>query len=348
MKKKVLIVGNLGYIGPVLAEKLSSKFEVFGYDIGFFSNDYSVSNILSVVSKTKTQYYGDVRNFNNELLNGIDKVVYLAAISNDPMGNNFKEPTFDINENCAYNIAKAAKDKNIEDFIYASSCSVYGTGGSMIKNEESDLDPLTNYAKSKINTEKKLESLSSDNFRIKCYRFATACGFSPRLRLDLVLNDFVASAILYGKIDILSDGTPWRPLINVKDMSLAIEWGLSHNPVDENFLILNIGSNAWNYTVKDLAYSVKKIIPNIEISINENADPDKRSYKVDFSKFHNLAPEYVPQEDIFSTIKELKNGIEQMYFKEENFRKSKYIRLNKLNYLINKKIINNNLSIKNG
>ena len=343
--KKVLIIGNLGYIGPVLENHLYQKYQVYGYDIGFFSNNYSIENVVQLNNRNKAQYFGDVRNFDSELLNDIDKVVYLAAISNDPMGNRFKDPTYDINKKSAINIAAEAKRKGVEDFIFASSCSVYGTGGEKIKDELSNLDPLTNYAKSKINSEIELEKLADDKFKIKCLRFATACGFSPRLRLDLVLNDFVASAILYGKINILSDGTPWRPLINVKDMSRAIEWALNSKGDLPNFLSLNIGSNDWNYTIKDLAMSVKEIIPSVEVSINENADPDRRSYKVDFSKFKKLAPEYTPIETISDTIFNLKEGIKKMQFTQENFRESHFIRLNKLNYLIDNNYIDDKLKL---
>ena len=346
--KKVLIIGNLGYIGPVLEGHLYDKFEVYGYDIGYFSNNYSVENIVNLNNKNKAQYFGDVRNFDSELLNNIDKVVYLAAISNDPMGNSFKTPTLDINQKSALEIASQAKLKGVKDFIFASSCSVYGTGGSKTKDELSDLEPLTTYAKSKISAEIELEKLTNDEFKVKCLRFATACGFSPRLRLDLVLNDFVASAVLYGKINILSDGTPWRPLINVKDMSRAIEWALNSNNDLPNFLSLNIGSNDWNFTIKDLAISVKEIMPSIEVSINENADPDRRSYKVDFSKFKKLAPEYAPIETISNTILRLKEGIEKMQLKDENFRESHYIRLNKLNFLIENNFVNNKLEVKHG
>ena len=343
--EKVLIIGNLGYIGPVLEKHLNGKYLIFGFDQGFFQNDYSIQNIVGLNNNLNAQYYGDVRNFDKSILKNIDKVVYLAAISNDPMGNKFKTPTFDINQNSAIKIAKQSKECGVKDFIFASSCSVYGTGGANTKNEKSTLDPLTNYAKSKINTEQELRSYADENFKIKCLRFATACGFSPRLRLDLVLNDFVASAVLYGEIKILSDGSPWRPLINVKDMSRAIEWSLK-SEVEENFLSINIGSNEWNYTIKDLAYNVKEVIPNVNISINENADPDRRSYKVDFSKFKKLAPNHSPKVSLLETISELKIGIEKMNFSIKDFRNSNYIRLNKLNYLMNKNFINENLNLK--
>jgi nucleoside-diphosphate-sugar epimerase len=343
--KKVLIVGNQGYIGPVLQKHLSSKYELFGYDIGFFANNISVSKNISVDSDLVCQYYGDVRDIDPKIFNGIDSVVYLCAISNDPMGNKFREPTLDINKISAIKYAKLAKDNGVNSFVFASSCSVYGTGGNNIKNENSDLDPLTTYAVSKIETENELSKIADDDFNITCLRFATACGFSPRLRLDLVLNDFVASAITNKKIQILSDGTPWRPLINVKDMSRAIEWAIqSYDKNRDSFIIVNAGSNKWNYSIIELAQSVSEIVGGVEIEVNKNASPDKRSYKVDFSLFNEIANDYTPLETLESTINDLLNGISKMNL-SSNFRSSEFIRLVHLNNLISEKIIDNNLKL---
>lgn len=343
--KKVLIVGNQGYIGPVLQKHLSSKYELFGYDIGFFANNISVSKNISVDSDLVCQYYGDVRDLDHKIFNGIDSVVYLCAISNDPMGNKFREPTLDINKISAIKYAKLAKENGVNSFVFASSCSVYGTGGSNIKNENSDLDPLTTYAVSKIEAENELSKIADKDFNITCLRFATACGFSPRLRLDLVLNDFVASAITNKKIQILSDGTPWRPLINVKDMSRAIEWAIqSYDKKRNTFMIVNAGSNKWNYSILELAQSVSEIVGGVEIEVNKNASPDKRSYKVDFSLFNEIANDYTPLETLESTINDLFNGISKMNL-SANFRSSEFIRLIHLNNLISQKIMDNNLKL---
>ncbi len=252
----ILIIGNLGYIGPVVVNHMKQKYphcNLYGYDIGYFSgNLLNPKRGLENESQLTAQYYGDVRKFNTELLNNIDVVVYLAAISNDPMGKAFEEPTLQINQKCAFQIAEKCKEKGVKRFVFASSCSVYGLADQNAKNEHSELNPLTAYAKSKVNGEVELQALASDNFIITCLRYATACGISPRLRLDLVLNDFVASALVNKKIEILSDGKPWRPLINVKDMARAIEWA-SIRKDGGNFLIVNAGSDEWNYQVVDLA-----------------------------------------------------------------------------------------------
>src|SRR4030042_5099506 len=194
--------------------------------------------------------------------------------------------------------------------------------------ERSPLNPLTAYAKSKVYAEKELESLASGDFRITCLRFSTACGMRERLRLDLVLNDFVASAVASGKITILSDGTPWRPLIHIKDMARAIDWGIER-PISAGgpFLVVNVGTNEWNYQVRDLAEAVARIIPGTNVSINKDARPDKRSYRVNFDLFRSLAPDHQPQYDLDSTIQELKDGLEAMTFREQNFRNTMFMRL---------------------
>lgn len=214
--------------------------------------------------------------------------------------------------------------------MFASSCSVYGFTDGGPRDEASELNPLTAYARSKIDTEKNIASLADDNFTITCLRFPTACGMSDRLRLDLVLNDFVASAVANNKIDILSDGTPWRPLIDVKDMARAMEWASTRKDGDK-FLTVNVGRNEWNYQVKDLAQAVKDHIPHIDIQINPNAPPDKRSYQVNFDKYKALAPDHLPQIDLARSISELHTGLKNINFNDSLFRESMLIRLNVLN-----------------
>ncbi|MEL6841727.1 MAG: NAD-dependent epimerase/dehydratase family protein, partial [Bacteroidota bacterium] len=168
-----------------------------------------------------------------------------------------------------------------------------------------------------------------------CHRFATACGMSERLRLDLVLNDFVAGAVSSGEITILSDGTPWRPLINVLDMARAIRWSLNRTDEDGgSFLVVNTGSDSWNYQVKELAFAVKEILPEISVSINENAEPDKRSYRVSFEKFAALAPNHQPQHDLSRSVQDLVDGLRAIDFNDAEFRKSPLMRLNVVRALL--------------
>lgn len=343
---KVLIIGNLGYVGSVAVRYFRQQFPkacIAGFDIGYFIQNYTTDGIVSD-SLLDKQYYGDVRNLDSVILKDFDSVIYLAAISNDPMGNIFENPTLDINFHASIIIAKAAKKNGVKNFIFASSCSVYGFADENARTESSTVNPLTAYAKSKVFAEQGLAPLADDNFKITCLRFATACGYSDRLRLDLVLNDFVASAISNKKITILSDGTPWRPLINVKDMARAMDWAIQRNE-GGNFLVINTGSNIWNYQVKELAMAVKEIFGNIEVEINTNAAPDKRSYKVSFNLYEKLAPNHQPQISLKAAIEDLKKGLEVIGFNDSNFRQSNLIRLKTIQKLLDAKIIDKTLAI---
>lgn len=342
---KTLIIGNGGYIGPILANHLKQNYIkswIAGFDIGYFA--HVITAHVFPERSIDVQYRGDVRNFPVSILKGFDSVIYLAAISNDPMGKEFEKVTFDINFHSAVSIARAAKNAGVHHFVFASSCSVYGSFDKKPKTEISELNPLTAYAKSKVSTENALEQIASDNFIITCLRFATACGFSHRLRLDLVLNDFVASAITKGKIEILSDGSPWRPIIHVQDMASSIEWSAKRcNGNGGNFLVVNTGSINCNFQIKELALAVKDQFSDLELSINKLAEPDKRSYKVDFSLFKKLAPDYVSQIDLEQSVKDIIKGLLEINFNDLNFRESNLIRQNVLREHIKKNRLDKNL-----
>jgi nucleoside-diphosphate-sugar epimerase len=333
---KILITGNMGYIGPCVVSHLRDKHpgaELIGLDMGYFANCLTNEKMLPEC-KVDIQHFADVRLLSADLFKGVDAVVHLAAISNDPMGKQFENVTFDINHRASINLARRAKESGVANFVFASSCSMYGAAEDNARNETSALNPLTAYAKSKVYTEQDLQPLAEDGFKVTSLRFSTACGMSDRLRLDLVLNDFVAGAVASGKITILSDGTPWRPLIHVRDMARAIEWAISRDESDGgDFLAVNVGCNEWNFQVKDLADTVTKVIPDIEISINRNAEPDNRSYRVDFRLFKQLAPDHQPKVDLPSAIEELRDGLHGMGFADENFRNSQFMRLKVLTHL---------------
>ncbi len=346
---RLLIIGNLGYIGPMVAKHFRATYPqafVAGYDIGYFIQNYTSNGIVGDTLLDK-QYFGDVRNFDKAVLNGFDAVIYLAAISNDPMGNAFEQPTLDINFNAAVDIAAKAKQEGVKHFVFASSCSVYGFADTAPRTETSAVNPLTAYAKSKVFAEQGLQPLADDKFQITCLRFATACGYSDRLRLDLVLNDFVASAIADKKITILSDGTPWRPLIHVKDMARAMDWAIQRK-AGGNFLIINTGSNQWNYQVKELAAAVQQHFTGVDVSINTNAAPDKRSYKVSFDLYEKLAPGHQPKVNLDDAVEDLKKGLQSIQFNDAGFRQSRLIRLKMIQQLMDNAIIDNNLFIKKG
>lgn len=343
---KVLITGNMGYIGPVLAKHLKvthPDIEIIGHDIGYFANCLTGTERLPEIAIDQ-QVFGDIRTFPENLLEGVDAVINLAAISNDPMGKKFEEITLDVNYRACIRLAKMAKDAGVKNFVFASSCSMYGEADDYAKKEGSSLNPLTAYARSKVYAEEELEPLADDEFTVTCLRFATACGFSPRLRLDLVLNDFVAGAVAEKKLTILSDGTPWRAMVHVKDMSRAMDWAINRkSDVGGKFLAVNIGTNEWNLQVKTMAETVAKLIPGVTLSINTDAPADKRSYKVNFDLFESLAPNHQPQFTLKKSIKELEAGLRSMEFSDSGFRNSKLIRLTVLNKYQEENLLNDSL-----
>ena len=337
----ILIIGHAGYIGPVLVDQLikNKDYTLEGIDTEYFKKkdlfkDKNYKNLKNI--------FKDVRKISQADLKNIDAIVYLAAISNDPMGNKFQKITHEINCKSAIKIANLAKKNDVKKFIFASSCSMYGVTSSLPKTEKSKLNPLTAYAKSKVLAEKKLKKLSTSRFNVICLRFATACGYSKNIRLDLVLNDFVASAMVNKEVVVLSDGSPWRPLIHVKDMARAINWGLEKK-IKDSFLTVNAGSNSMNYQIKDIAKKVGKLIKGVNVSINSAALPDKRSYKVNFSKFEKMNKKFKPIYNLEKSIIDLKNNYKKNKFKIKDFRNSQYIRLKVLEKLISNKSLNNNL-----
>jgi nucleoside-diphosphate-sugar epimerase len=327
---KVLITGNLGYVGPVVARHLRRthpEARLIGYDSAFFA--LSTTGALVLPERTlDEQHYGDVRDIPEALLEGVDAVVHLAAVSNDPMGNKFERVTEDVNYRASVDIGKKAAKAGVSYFAFASSCSVYGFAPGAARKETDELNPQTAYARSKVNTEKALSEIRNNNMIVTCLRFATACGMSDRLRLDLVLNDFVACALALGEISVLSDGTPWRPLIDVRDMARAIDWGITREATEGGgFLSVNVGTDDRNYQVKDLSNAVAGAIPGTSVKVNKAAQPDARSYKVDFSLFGSLAKSYQPQVTLRQSIDMLAKGLRSMGFADPDFRNSAYIRL---------------------
>lgn len=333
---KILITGNMGYIGPFVVEQLHKTWPnatLTGLDMGYFA--HCLTNVSALPERyLSAQRFADMRRIPAGFLDGVDAIVHLAAISNDPMGKAYENVTYEINHRASVELARQARDAGVKTFVFASSCSMYGFAEGGPRTEQDALNPLTAYAKSKVMTEQDIQPLAGKNFKVTCLRFATACGMSPRLRLDLVLNDFVACAVASRKITILSDGTPWRPIINTRDMARAIEWAIGRNLAESgDFLAVNAGCNEWNFQVSDLAQTVAEMIPGTEISINKDAPPDKRSYKVCFDLYKKLAPAHQPQADLRTVIAELRDGLEAMSFHNENFRESRFMRLKVLAHL---------------
>jgi nucleoside-diphosphate-sugar epimerase len=337
---RVIITGNMGYVGPVLVRHLRSVFgpsaHLTGVDVGFFAHSLTQpANEAFPETRLDVQHFADVRGIPADLLRGADAVVHLAAISNDPMGVRFEKVTDEVNHRASADIARAAAAAGVKVFVFASSCSVYGFAeDGRPRSEVDNLNPLTAYARSKIATEESLRQADLGGMQVRCLRFATACGMSPRLRLDLVLNDFVACALATGEITVLSDGSPWRPLIDVRDMARAIEWAISRSDHVDQFVSVNVGSDRWNYQVRDLARAVAEAVPGTKVSINTSAPPDKRSYRVDFAKWRELAPDHQPEVTLDASIAALRDGLQAIGFSDPEFRTSQLIRLRVLDEMM--------------
>lgn len=333
----ILITGNMGYVGPAVVQHLRRVFptaRMVGVDAGFFANCTTGCEVLPE-SRLNQQVFADIRHLSPDLLQGVDCVVHLAAISNDPMGNKHEAVTYAINHRASIALAGQAKAAGVKRFIFASSCSMYGAGQDHPRRESDTLNPLTAYARSKVLTEQDLAPLADDHFVVTSLRFSTACGMSDRLRLDLVLNDFVACAVATKRISILSDGTPWRPLINVKDMARAIEWAVTRPAVIGGaYLAVNVGSADRNYQVREIAARVANLIPGVSVEINPEAPPDKRSYRVNFDLYRQLAPNHQPIYDLADSIVELWSALQSAGFQDRDFRSSRMMRLNHLNHLL--------------
>jgi nucleoside-diphosphate-sugar epimerase len=328
--RRILVTGNLGYVGPTVAARLREAYPeatLAGFDAGYFAHCLT-GCLVAPERALDCQYYGDVRSMPAAVLEGVDAVVHLAAISNDPIGNVYDEVTIAVNHEATVQLASQAKAAGARAFVLASSCSVYGVSGDEVATESSPTQPLTPYARAKLLAEQDVEPLADEHFAVTSLRFGTACGMSDRLRLDLVLNDFVASAIASRRITILSDGTPWRPLIHVSDMARAIEWAVVRESGEGGaFLAVNTGSDGWNYQVRELAEEVACAIPGVEVSLAATSGPDKRSYRVSFEKFRSLAPDHQPQVDLRTAVEDLQAGLDRMRFDDPDFRSSRLMRL---------------------
>jgi nucleoside-diphosphate-sugar epimerase len=345
MKKKILIVGYAGYVGSVLTPFLkNNNFEVLGVDTHYFNNINFYKGSLNYLYP-QIIINSDIRSLNfMNIPKDLYAIIFLSAISNDPMGSQFKSATHEINTSSCLRLAKFCKKIGIKRFIFASSCSLYGASGNVSKKETDKLEPITEYALSKANAEDGLLKLADKNFQVFALRFSTACGYSPNMRFDLVLNDFVLNATIKKSIHLLSSGESWRPLIHVNDMAKAFLWAINYNP-KSYFFPVNIGLNSWNIKIADLAFKISKLIPNTKVKITKNSFFDKRSYTVDFRLFEKSASnKYLPNVTLKYAVKNLENMIQQFNYNYVNFRKSdNWIRLEKLKKLIKLKQLNKEL-----
>jgi nucleoside-diphosphate-sugar epimerase len=333
---KILVTGNMGYVGPAVVRHLRAthpEARIIGYDAGFFADCLTTAEGLPE-TLLDTQHFGDIRDLSPALLDGVDAVVHLAAVSNDPMGHRYEAATAEINARASIRLAALAHQAGVRAFVFASSCSVYGFAEGGARKEGDALNPLTAYARSKVAVEESLQAMQPQAMTVTCLRFATACGMSPRLRLDLVLNDFVAGAMASREITVLSDGSPWRPLIEVRDMARAIDWAIGRSAEQGGrVLSVNVGSDAWNLQVRDIAAAVAREVAGTRVSINAAAQPDTRSYRVDFGLFRQLAPQHQPRIGLAEAVRGLRDGLAAIGFADANFREGRCMRLKVLDAL---------------
>ncbi|MBN1377792.1 MAG: SDR family oxidoreductase [Gammaproteobacteria bacterium] len=285
---KVLVTGHRGFIGTVMVPILIKEgFDVVGLDTDLYRFCTYGDEPLSIPSMEK-----DVRDVVPDDIRGFDAVVHLAALSNDPLGNINPDLTYDINHKASVRIAEIAREVGVERFIFASSCSMYGKAGDEMLDETANFNPVTAYAKSKVYVERDVSPMASDSFSPVFLRNSTAYGVSPRIRFDLVINNLVAWAYTTGRILMKSDGTPWRPLVHIEDITQAVVCALKAPRETIHNLAVNVGSNEENYQMRDLAQFVKETVPNCAIEHAEDAGPDERCYRVNFDKIHRVFPDF--------------------------------------------------------
>jgi nucleoside-diphosphate-sugar epimerase len=328
---KVLVTGNGGYIGSVLARMLrDAGHDVVGLDTFFYRGcDFGTATDL------EPSLARDIRDVSTADLEGFDAIVHLAALSNDPLGDLNSSWTYEINRDGTVALARAAKGAGVGRFVFASSCSMYGaSGGDEELDETSELRPITPYAESKVAAELALGELEGDGFSPVFMRNATVYGASPRLRLDIVLNNLVAWAHTTGAIRLQSDGTPWRPLVHVRDVASATAVLLDAPAELVSGEAYNIGSAEQNYRISDLAEIVRKRLPDCEVTYAEGASPDPRSYRVDFSKLTQAFPSFRCEWTAERGADELASAYESVGLTFEDFQGHRFVRLNQLKRLL--------------
>lgn len=276
----------------------------------------------------------DIRDLTVVDLEHFDAVVHLAALCNDPLGALNEDWTSDINHAASVRLAKLAKEAGVQRFLYSSSCSMYGATGDAVLDEEASLQPLTAYAISKMRTEEDVSKLADANFSPVFMRNATAYGVSPRLRSDLVLNNLVCWAYTTGKIRILSDGTPWRPIVHIEDICKAFAAALVAPQEAIHNQAFNVGIDAENYQIRELAEIVQEILPTCQIEYANGGEPDPRSYRVDFSKITRTLPDFSAKWNATLGVKELYSAFKRAALTVKEFQSRQYIRLEQLKHLI--------------
>ncbi|MBX7201906.1 MAG: SDR family oxidoreductase [Bacteroidia bacterium] len=328
---KYFVTGHLGYIGVHLVRQLKEAgHQVTGCDLNLFDG-CAFDNIV----KPDKEILGDFRKLKADDLKGYDCVMHLAAISNDPMGDLNEQLTYDINLDGSVQLAKLAKQAGVPKFLFSGSCSVYGKGAKLDLAEGDALNPVSAYAVSKVRVEEELSKLADANFIPVYLRNATAYGYSPMLRIDLVVNNLLACAHARGDIRIMSDGSPWRPLVHCSDIAKAFVYIAKADEKKVANRAINIGGNAENYQVKEIGDMIQQLMPDCSIVYTGEAGADPRDYRVKFDLLTELVPEFSLDYTLKAGIEELHRHFLKQRFSLDDFNADKYVRLRVLKHKLN-------------
>ena len=327
---RVLVTGNMGYIGTTLVPMLLEHgHDVSGLDTNLFGHCTYVGEVPDVPTRNI-----DVRDAQLSDVEGFDAVIHLAGLSNDPLGDYNPSLTEEINERASIRLAQLARQAGVRRFVFASSCSNYGASGEQFLTEDAEFNPVTPYGRSKVAVEMALRELADDSFSPTYLRASTAFGLSPRIRFDLVINNLTAWAFTTGKVHLKSDGSPWRPLVHVEDISRAYLAAIT-TPIEVvHNRAFNVGTTAENYQIRELADIVKDVVPGCEIDFAEDAGPDKRCYRVDCNRIARELPGFKPQWTARRGVEQLYESFCQVGLKLEDFEGARFMRIAHVKKLI--------------